>query len=57
MAQNVGPVAPAFTTSMGTREVPPQMAATGMGPVDILAPEIESIDDLYRKRPNMFRMI
>jgi len=56
MAQNVGPVAPAFTTSMGTREAP-EFVAAGRGPVDILAPEVETIDDLYRKRPNMFRMI
>jgi len=56
MAQNVGPVAPEFTTRMGTREAP-EFVAAGRGPVDILAPEVESIDDLYRKRPNMFRMI
>ena len=51
--------APAFTTSMGTREAPPNMMTSlfprKMAPVDILSPEIASIDDLYRKRQNMFR--
>ena len=66
MAQNVGEKAPAFTTSMPKRETPPNMMTSlfpsrfgvaGAGPVDILAPEVESIDDLYRKRPNMFRTV
>ena len=56
MAQNVGDTPPAFTTSMPKREAP-EFVAAGRGPVDILAPEVETIDDLYRKRPNMFRMI
>ena len=66
MAQKVGPTPAPFTTSMPKRETPPNMMtslfpskfyAAGAGPVDILAPEIESIDDLYRKKPNMFRMV
>ena len=56
MAQNVGDTPPAFTTRMPKREAP-EFVAAGRGPVDILAPEVETIDDLYRKRPNMFRMI
>jgi len=37
---------------------PPDPLATGRpGPVDILAPEITSYDDLMRKRQNMFRMV
>lgn len=59
MAQKTGDLAPAFTTSMGTREAPPNMMTSlfpqKMAPVDILSPEIASIDDLYRKRPNIFR--
>jgi hypothetical protein len=59
MAQKTGDTAPAFTTSMGTREAPPNMMTSlfpqKMASVDILSPEIASIDDLYRKRQNMFR--
>ena len=59
MAQKTGYLAPAFSTSMGTREAPPNMMTSlfpqKMAPVDILSPEIASIDDLYRKRPNIFR--
>jgi len=59
MAQKTGDTAPAFTTSMGTREAPPNMMTSlfpqKMASVDILSPEIVSIDDLYRKRQNMFR--
>jgi hypothetical protein len=66
MAQKVGPTPAPFKTRMGTREAPPNMMTSlfpskfgpaGAGRVDILAPEVESIEDIYRKKPNMFRMV
>ena len=66
MAQKTGPTPTPFKTRMGTKEATPNMMASlfpskfyaaGTGPVDILAPEVESIEDIYRKKPNMFRMV
>ena len=66
MAQKVGPTPSPFETRMGIEEAPPNMMASlfpskfyaaGAGPVDIIAPEVESIEDIYRKKPNMFRMV
>jgi len=66
MAQKVGPTPSPFVTSMGTREVPPNMMASlfpskfyaaGAGPVDILAPEIESYEEWKRKQSNRFRTV
>ena len=56
MSRTMGPTAPAFTTSMGTRDWEP-FAAAGSAPVDILAPEVESYADWERKQPNMFRTV
>ena len=66
MAQKVGPTPAPFKTRMGTKEAPPNMMASlfpskfyaaGAGPVDIVAPEVGSIEDIYRKKDNMFRMV
>ena len=55
-----GPLAPASIQGGGTREAQPffaQTAPVSRGPVDILAPEVETLDEIYRKRENMFRMV
>ena len=60
MSQKVGPTPSPYKSRMGTREAPPffaQTAPVSRGPVDILAPEVETLDDIYRKRKNMFRMV
>ena len=66
MAQKTGPTPREFKTRMGKKEATPNMMtslfpskfyAAGAGPVDIVAPEVGSIEDIYRKKPNMFRMV
>ena len=66
MAQKVGETPSPFVTSMGTREVPPNMMASlfpskfgaaSAGPVDILAPDIESYEEWKRKQSNRFRTV
>ena len=64
MAQKTGDTPQVHRSKAGTREAPPNMMTSlfpskfgvaGAAPVDILSPDIESVNDLYRKRPNMFR--
>jgi len=64
MAQKTGDTAQVYRSKAGTREAPPNMMTSlfpskfgvaSAAPVDILSPEIESVNDLYRKRQNMFR--
>ena len=60
MAQTPGDTPAAYKSRMGTREARPFFADTRPiveGSVDILAPEVETLADLYRKRENMFRMV
>ena len=60
MAQTTGPTPAPYKSRMGTREARPFFADTRPiveGSVDILAPEVETLVDLYRKRENMFRMV
>jgi len=60
MAQKSGDVPAAYKSRMGQKEARPFFADTrpiSEGSVDILAPEVETLADLYRKRENMFRMV
>ena len=60
MAQKSGDVPAAYKSRMGQKEARPFFADTrpiSEGSVDILAPEVETLADLYRKRKNMFRMV
>jgi len=60
MAQKTGDVPAAYKSRMGQKEARPFFADTrpiSEGSVDILAPEVETLADLYRKRENMFRMV
>jgi hypothetical protein len=60
MAQKSGDVPSAYKSRMGQKEARPFFADTrpiSEGSVDILAPEVETLADLYRKRKNMFRMV
>ena len=60
MAQTTGDVPAAYKSRMGQKEARPFFADTrpiSEGSVDILAPEVETLADLYRKRKNMFRMV